>query len=81
MNFIWLSSEYGKELIKRQIYGSVVNEITEEQLGDVVIPIFKDNKINMSILNLIDEANELRYQAYKQEQEAISIMNKEVLGL
>ena len=81
LNFIWLSSEYGKELIKRQIYGSVVNEITDEQLEDVVIPIFKDNKINMSILNLIDEANELRYQAYKQEQEAISIMNKEVLGL
>lgn len=79
--FIWLSSEYGKELIKRQIYGSVVNEITDEQLGDVVIPIFKDNKINTSILNLIDEANELRYQAYKQEQEAINIMNKEVLGL
>lgn len=79
--FIWLSSEYGKELIKRQIYGSVVNEITDEQLEDVVIPIFKDNKINTSILNLIDEANELRYQAYKQEQEAINIMNKEVLGL
>ena len=33
------------------------------------------------ILNLIDEANELRYQAYKKEQEAINIMNKEVLGL
>ena len=79
--FIWLSSEYGKELIERQIYGSVVNEITDEQLGDVVIPIFKDKKINTSILNLIDEANELRYQAYKQEQEAINIMNKEVLGL
>lgn len=79
--FIWLASEYGKELIKRQIYGSVVNEITDEQLGDVVIPIFKDDKINTSILNLIDEANELRYQAYKQEQEAINIMNKEVLGL
>lgn len=81
LNFIWLSSEYGKELIKRQIYGSVVNEITEEQLGDVVIPIFKDNEINISISNLTDEANELRYQAYKQEQEAINIMNKEVLGL
>ena len=81
MVFTWLSSEYGKELMKRQIYGSVVDEITDEQLGEVVIPIFKDNDINMSILNLIDEANELRYQAYKQEQEAINIMNKEVLGL
>jgi hypothetical protein len=79
--FVWLNSEYGKELVLRQKYGSVVDEITDKQLGDVVIPIFKDNKINLSILNLIDEANELRSQAYKQEQEAISIMNKEVLGL
>lgn len=79
--FVWLNSEYGKELVLRQKYGSVVDEITDKQLGDVVIPIFKDNKINISILNLIDEANELRYQAYKQEQEAINIMNKEVLGL
>ncbi|MDY6073944.1 MAG: hypothetical protein SPI49_07650 [Eubacteriales bacterium] len=58
-----------------------VDEITDKQLGDVVIPIFKDNNINTSILNLINEANELRYKAYKQEQEAINIMNKEVLGL
>lgn len=79
--FVWLNSEYGKELVLRQKYGSVVDEITDKQLGDVVIPIFKDNKINTSILNLIHEANELRYQAYKQEQEAINIMNKEVLGL
>lgn len=79
--FVWLNSEYGKELVLRQKYGSVVDEITDKQLGDVVIPIFKDNKINTSILNLIHEANELRYQAYKQEQVAINIMNKEVLGL
>ena len=79
--FVWLNSEYGKELVLRQKYGSVVDEITDKQLGDVVIPIFRDNKINTSILNLIEEANELRYQAYKQEQEAINIMNKEVLGL
>lgn len=79
--FVWLNSEYGKELVLRQKYGSVVDEVTDKQLGDVVVPIFKNNNINMSILNLIDEANELRYQAYKQEQEAISIMNKEVLGL
>ena len=27
--FTWLASEYGKELMKRQIYGSVVDEITK----------------------------------------------------
>lgn len=79
--FTWLASEYGKELMKRQIYGSVVDEITDKQLGDVVIPVFKEDTINNSILRLINKANELRYHAYKQEQKAIEIMNREVLGL
>lgn len=67
--------------MKRQIYGSVVDEITDKQLGDVVIPVFKEDTINNSILRLINKANELRYHAYKQEQKAIEIMNREVLGL
>lgn len=67
--------------MKRQIYGSVVDEITDKQLGDVVIPVFKEDTINNSILSLINKANELRYHAYKQEQKAIEIMNREVLGL
>lgn len=79
--FTWLNSEYGKELIRRQTYGSVVNEITDKQLGTVVIPVFKKDIINNSIISLINKANELRYKAYKQEQQAIEIMNREVLGL
>lgn len=79
--FTWLNSSYGKELIRRQTYGSVVNEITDKHLGDVVIPIFKEDNINNSILNLINKANELRYKAYKQEQKAVEIMNREVLCL
>mgnify|MGYP000984257711 CR=1 FL=1 len=79
--FTWLNSEYGKELIRRQTYGSVVNEITDKQLGTVVIPVFKKDTINNSIISLINKANELRYKAYKQEQQAIEIMNREVLGL
>ena len=79
--FTWLNSEYGKELIRRQTYGSVVNEITDKQLGTVVIPVFKKDTINNSIISLINKANELRYKAYKQEQQAIEIMNIEVLGL
>lgn len=79
--FTWLNSEYGKELIRRQTYGSVVNEITDKQLGAIGIPIFKEDTINNSIISLINKANELRYQAYKLEQKAIEIMNREVLGL
>lgn len=79
--YIWLNSDYGKELILRQTYGSVVDEIAGKHLGDVFIPIFKDETVTYSILKLVNKANELRYLAYKQEQEAINIMNKEVLGI
>lgn len=79
--YIWLNSEYGKILISKLIYGSVVDEITDKQIGEVSVPIFEDEKITMQITELINTVNDLRYKAYIQEQEAIGIMNREVLGL
>ena len=79
--YCFLNSDYGQILIKRQSYGSVVNMIDDSSLGDVQIPIIKDREIVKKIDCLVLEANELRYQAYKQEQKAIEIMNREVLGL
>ncbi|OUC51325.1 hypothetical protein B7939_07105 [Eggerthia catenaformis] len=79
--YCFLNSDYGQILIKRQSYGSVVNMINDSSLGDVQIPIIKDREIVKKIDCLVLEANELRYQAYKQEQKAIEIMNREVLGL
>lgn len=79
--YCFLNSDYGQILIKRQSYGSVVNMIDDSSLGDIQIPIIKDREIVKKIDCLVLEANELRYQAYKQEQKAIEIMNREVLGL
>ena len=79
--YTWLNSEYGKALISRQIYGSVVDEITDKQIGEVSVPILKNEQISDDITELINKANDLRYRAYQQEQEAIAIMNEEVLGL
>lgn len=79
--YCFLNSDYGQILIKRQSYGSVVNMIDDSSLGDVQIPIIKDREIVKKIDCLVLEANELRYQAYKQEQKAIEIMNREVLVL
>lgn len=79
--YCFLNSDYGQILIKRQSYGSVVNMIDDSSLGDVQIPIIKDREIVKKIDCLVLEANKLRYQAYKQEQKAIEIMNREVLGL
>ena len=79
--YCFLNSEYGELLIKRQSYGSVVNMIDDNSLGDVKIPMLKNCKKIEEINSLILQANQLRYEAYKLEQEAIEIMNKEIFGL
>ena len=79
--FAWLNTEYGKYLINRNIYGSVVLEITPEQLSNVKIPVLRNPNKVKEINDYILQANETRYRAYKLEQEAINLMNEEVLGL
>lgn len=79
--YVFLSSELGQILIRRQTYGSVVNMIDDHSLENVEIPFLKDQLVQKTINDLALEANKIRYQAYLLEQEAIKIMNKEVLGL
>lgn len=73
--FSFLNSPYGCELIKRHIYGGVVDAMEPSMLYNVEIPIlnneFRQKEINKKVL----QANELRYQAYLKEQDAITIMN------
>lgn len=74
--FAWLDSPYAKPLIVRNTYGAVVDEIDDNQLATVAIPLLKNNDIQQKINDLVLEANELRYQAYLKEQEAINKMNE-----
>lgn len=79
--YIFLNSIYGKNLIYRQKYGGVVNAIEPVQLEKVCIPFLRDTDKMKYINDIASRANELRYHAYKLEQKAIEIMNREVLGL
>lgn len=79
--YIFLNSEYGKGLIYRQKYGGVVNAIEPSQLEKIGIPFSKNETFVKKINEIAIRANNLRYEAYKLEQEAIKIMNEEVLGL
>lgn len=74
--FAWLDSPYAKPLIVRNTYGAVVDEIDDNQLSTVAIPLLKNKDIQQQINDLVLEANELRYQAYLKEQEAINKMNE-----
>lgn len=72
--FCWLNTELGHRLITRHKYGSVVDEIDDRHLSQVEIPLLKNENKQKEINDLVLKANELRYQAYLKEQEAIKKM-------
>ena len=74
--FCWLSTEYAQQLIKRNTFGAVVDEIDTNQIKKVEIPILKNESKQKEINDKILQANELRYQASLKEQKAIKIMEE-----
>jgi len=77
--YIFLNSDWGNVLIRRQTYGSVVDMINDHSLSEVGFPLLKNHEIQKQINDLALAANEKRYEAYKLEQEALRIMNDEVI--
>ena len=77
--YIFLNSDYGKALNKRETYGAVIDMIDPSNAGQIPVPILKDKKVMKEINDLALQANKLRAKAYYKEQEAIKIMNEEVI--
>ncbi len=76
---IFLASDYGHQLITRFTYGSVVDEIDDDHVRQIPIPLLRNQEMQQQINSLALESNVRRYEAYKLEQEALRIMNEEVI--
>lgn len=76
--YTFLSSDYGRTLIKRFTYGAVVDEINDHQVAKVSVPLLRNFSIQQKINQLALEANILRSLAYYKEQTAIRIMHENV---
>lgn len=76
---IFLSSDYGYQLITRYTYGSVVDEIDDNHVHQIPVPLLKNSEIQKRINDIALKANEKRYEAYKLEQEALRIMNDDII--
>lgn len=74
--YAYLSSDYALALIRREIYGSVVDMIDDNSVAVIPIPILKNKHIQETINDYVLQANEMRYQAYLKEQDAINKMNE-----
>ena len=77
--YIYLNSDYGKMLVRRQTYGSVVDMIDNHSLSSVQIPLLKSKETQQRINELALEANKKRYEAYLYEKQALKILNDEVI--
>ena len=76
---LWAASDYGNVLIKRFTYGSVVDEIDDNHVSQIAIPLLKNKDVQKQINNLALEANQKRYEAFLLEQQALKIMDNEVI--
>ena len=77
--FAWLSSDYAHSLICRYAYGATVDEITDRQVSDIVIPLLRSDDDHREINENVLVANKKRTEAYHLEQEALRILNEKVI--
>lgn len=77
--YAWLSSPYARELIDRFTYGAVVGHIEKEHILRVSIPLLRDENIQQEINNRVLTANKKRAEAYNLEQEALTVLDEQVI--
>jgi len=77
--YAWLSSNYAFYFITRYTYGAVVDEIDNNQVAQIEIPLLENEKIQTKINDMILEANEKRTEAYHLEQKALRILDEMVI--
>ncbi|MFV0467652.1 MAG: restriction endonuclease subunit S, partial [Dysgonomonas sp.] len=75
--FAFINSNFGKEIIQRYTYGSVIPQIEPSHIGLIPIPLLSDSLIEYIDKMTIDSItkNEI---AKKKELEAISLVEKEI---
>jgi len=73
-----LRTEYGKAALRMGIFGSVIDEITPEFVGEIQIPIPIDPKRIMSIVKAIERAEKCRDEALALHKNSLRELNNEL---
>lgn len=77
--YAFLASEYGYQQIIRFRYGSVIDEITDQQLKKVIVPLPSSSQ-QVDIGNRVRLAHEKRAEALEFEVEAQEILTQAIMG-
>jgi type I restriction enzyme S subunit len=73
--YAFLSSDYGFHQLLRYKHGAVIDEITEDQISQSLIPL-PSKKQQKEIGDLVRQAYELRAEAIRQEDEAQELLTQ-----
>jgi len=77
--YAFLSSDYGYHQLLRYKHGAVIDEITEDQISQTIIPL-SDLILQREIGDLVRMANDYRAEAIQLEDEAQKILNEALTG-
>ena len=77
--YTWLSSDYAYSLITRYTYGAVVDEINNDQVSEIVVPLLSNKNTQRQINDTVLEANRKRTEAYHLEQKALRVLDEKVI--
>ena len=69
--YAWLASDYGRALVTRHTYGSVIQHIDLDQLASVPVPL-PPPEVRREVGERVLQANALRDHAWTLEQDAIA---------
>ena len=75
----WLSSDYAYLLITRYIHGAVIDEINDDQVSEIAVPLLRDENTQREINDAVLEANRKRTEAYHLEQKALKMLDEKVI--
>ena len=73
--YAFLSSEYGYESITRYRWGALIDEIDDEDMSKLIIPL-PSNKLQKQIGDLVRQAYDLRAEAIRLEDEAQALLTE-----
>ena len=77
--YAWFSSDYAYPLITRYTHGAVIDEINDEQVSKISVPLLQDQDMQREINEMVLKANRKRTEAYNLEQEALRVLDEKVI--
>ena len=75
----YIDGKFRNDTPEEYVRQTIEKRLVNEHIYNLPVPLLKNSEIQQKINSLALEANQKRYEAYKLEQKALEIMDKEVI--